>query len=76
MVITLGSELEAALHDEARRQGVPPEDLALEALRHRFLTPGRANASRDDWERRLRAVATNCGVSLPDAAVSSEGVYE
>jgi hypothetical protein len=76
MVITVGSELETALNEEAQRLGVPPEVLALEALRERFLTPVPADESRDEWERRLRQVATDCGVSLPDSALSSEGIYE
>lgn len=76
MVITLDPELEKALNELARRQGVHPEALALEALRDRFLAPAPADESRDEWERRLRQVATDCGVSLPDAALSSEGLYE
>jgi hypothetical protein len=32
--------------------------------------------SGDEWVRRLRQIATDCGVSLSDAAVSSEGIYE
>jgi hypothetical protein len=74
MVLTLGPELEAALNELARRQGTFPEALALSALRERFLAPARE--SRDDWERRLRALATDCGVALTDAALSSEGLYE
>ncbi len=31
---------------------------------------------QDEWERRLLGVAKNCGVSLANAAVSSEGLYE
>jgi hypothetical protein len=31
---------------------------------------------QDEWERRLLAVAKDCGVSLPDSAVSSEGLYD
>jgi hypothetical protein len=76
MVITLGSELEAALNEVARRQGVSPEVLAIQALRDRFLGQTPADGPRDEWERKLRQVATDCGVSLPDAAVSSEGLYE
>jgi hypothetical protein len=76
MVITVDPELEAALKEQARRRGILPEALALEALRDRFLAPGRADESRDEWERRLRRTATDCGVPLPDAALSSEGLYE
>ncbi len=71
MVITLGPELEKTLNDLAQQEGVSPEVLALEALRERFLTP-----PRDEWVQRLRQVATNCGVALSDATVSSEGIYE
>jgi hypothetical protein len=37
MVIHLGPDLEAALTDLARQQGIAPEVLALYALRERFL---------------------------------------
>src|SRR5260370_22326793 len=39
VVITLDPELEAALSDAARRQGIAPEVLAVNTLRARFL-PG------------------------------------
>jgi hypothetical protein len=76
MVITLGQELEKTLNDLARQRGVSPEVLALEALRDRFLAPTRLSQREDEWVRRLRQIATDCGVDLPDAAVSSEGIYE
>lgn len=76
MVITLGPELEAALNELARRQGVTPEVLALNALRERFLTPTQPVSPQDEWERRLLGAASDCGVSLPHSAVSSEGLYE
>ena len=76
MLITLGPELEKTLNELARQRGVAPEVLALEALRDRFLTPTRPNPTQDEWVRRLRQVATDCGVALSDAAVSSEGIYE
>jgi predicted DNA-binding antitoxin AbrB/MazE fold protein len=31
---------------------------------------------QDDWERGLLGIAKDCGVSLSNAAVSSEGIYE
>jgi hypothetical protein len=31
---------------------------------------------RDEWERRLRALAMDCGVSLSNEALSSEGLYD
>jgi hypothetical protein len=75
MVITVGADLEAALNDLARKQGVAPEELALQALRERFL-PSALPQPRDEWERRLRSAATDCGVSLSNEAVSSEGLYD
>lgn len=30
----------------------------------------------DEWERRLFAAAIDCGVSVPDAALSSDGLYD
>jgi hypothetical protein len=76
MVITLGPELEAALSELASRRGVAPEVLALNALRERFLDTPSLLQPQDDWERRLRSLAKDCGVSLSDSAVSSEGLYE
>jgi hypothetical protein len=75
VVITLSPDLEAALNDLARKQGVAPELLALQVLRERFLAPALV-PPRDDWERRLRSAATDCGVSLSNEAVSSEGLYD
>lgn len=31
---------------------------------------------QDAWLRRLRSIATDCGVSLSNDAVSSEGLYD
>jgi predicted transcriptional regulator len=76
MVLTLDPDLAAALDELARRQGIPPEVLALNALRERFLAPAAPVQPRDEWERRLLGAATDCGVSLPHSAVSSEGLYE
>jgi hypothetical protein len=75
MVITLGHELEAALEEVARRQGIAPEVLALNVLRERFLA-ATAVQPRDEWERGLLAAARACGVSLPDSALGSEGLYD
>jgi predicted transcriptional regulator len=75
MVIILGSELEAALNELARRQGVAPEVLAVNALRERFLAAA-VLEPRDEWERGLLEAARDCGVSLPDSALSSEALYD
>ncbi len=76
MVITLDPELEAALNDLARRQGIAPEVLALNVLREKFFPTAPLLEPRDEWERRLLSLAKDCGVSLPDWAVSSEGLYD
>jgi len=75
MVITLDPELEVALNELARRQGVAPEELAINALRERFLAFA-ALQPRDEWERGLLGAARDCGVSLPDSALSSDGLYD
>ncbi len=75
MVITLGPELEAALSEIARRQGMTLEAVAIEALRERFL-PSSPPKPQDEWEQRLLGLAKDCGVSLPDWAVSREALYE
>jgi hypothetical protein len=74
MTLTLNPELEAALIEQADRQGTTPEDLALKTLNQRFV--GSRIQPRDDWERRLLSAASDCGVSLSNEAVSSEGIYE
>jgi hypothetical protein len=75
MVITLPPQLESALAEQARRRGVAPEALALDVLRRQLL-PAAPPAPADEWERRLFAAAIDCGVSVPDAALSSDGLYE
>ena len=76
MVITLGPELEKIINELAQQRGVSPEALALETLRDRFIAPMRTAPAEDEWVRRLRQIATDCGVSLSDEAVSSEGIYD
>lgn len=76
MTITLDPALETALKEAAQRQGVAPDLLALNVLRERLLVPGPDLEPRDDWERRLLGLALNCGVSLPDEALSREALYD
>jgi hypothetical protein len=76
MVIKVGPDLEAALNEQARRLGFPAEAVALKALRDQFLAPASEVEPQDAWERRLRQIATDCGLSLSDEALSSEGLYE
>jgi hypothetical protein len=76
MVITLAPNLEAVLNDQARKRGVEAETLALQALRERFLGTALPVSHGNEWERRLRNAATDCGVSLSNEAVRSEGLYD
>lgn len=76
MMITLEADLKAALNDLARKQGVAPQVLALDALRKRFLHPASSLQPRDEWERGLLAAARECGTSLSNEAPSGEGLYE
>lgn len=76
MVIKLNAELEAALNESARQQGTTPDVLATNILRERVLPPGPVTLSEFEWERLVRGLATDCGVSLPHSALSSEGLYE
>lgn len=75
MVIHVPLQLEAALSEQARQRGVAPETLALDTLRERFLAVAPLQP-RDEWERGLLAAARDCGVSLPNSALSSEGLYD
>jgi hypothetical protein len=36
----------------------------------------RTTAAREEWLRRLRSAATDCGVSISNEALSSEGLYD
>jgi hypothetical protein len=71
----MAPELQAALNEHARRQGKTPEELALNVLRERFLIAAPPQP-QDEWERQLLGLAKDCGVSLPDWAVSREAIYE
>lgn len=76
MVIVISPELEAALNEAARRRGVSPDVLANSVLRERLVAAAPSLNSQDDWERTVLGLATDCGVSLPNSALSSEGLYE
>jgi hypothetical protein len=75
MVLTLPPQLKSALAAQARQRGVAPEALAVEVL-SRHLLPAAPPVPADEWERRLFAAAVDCGVSVPDSALSSDGLYE
>jgi hypothetical protein len=76
MIIELGPELEAALNEQAQREGIAPEALALKVLGQQFIRPTAPRLSHDEFMRRLDAVAKDCGVSLPNSALSSDELYD
>ena len=75
MVLYVTQPLEAALTEQALQRGVTPEVLALAALRDRFL-PTNLIEPQDEWERALFGAAVDCGVSIPNSALSSDGLYD
>jgi hypothetical protein len=76
MTIYLDPDLDSALRELAQRRGTSAEALVNEALRERFLSRSSTVQPRDDWERRLFGLGVDCGTSLSDVAVSSEGLYD
>jgi len=74
MVIEIEPKLEAALAAQAKQRGISPEAAAVAVLRERLL-PAKIEP-RDQWERELLAIATDCGVALSNEALSSEGLYD
>ena len=76
MNINLTPELEAAIKAKAERLGATAEIVILDILREKFPPNIPPLEPRDDWERRLLEIGTDCGVSIPNEALSSEGVYD
>ena len=76
MVINLSQDLETALNEAATQRGIPAEVLAINALRAQFLGVASSLEPRDEWERGLLVAARNCGTSLTNEALSSEGIYD
>lgn len=76
MTLTLDPDLESILNERARQNGTSLESLALNTLREKFVIPRWALGAQDEWEQKLLSVGTDCGVSLPHIALSSEGLYE
>ena len=65
MEITLGPELEGALTEVARRQGITPEELALKVLRERLLPFAPDAAPRRDLSRSLVRLLRTAGSPCP-----------
>lgn len=75
MVLHLPPEVESALAEQARRRGVPTETWAVDVLK-RHLVAVESPVPIDEWERGLFSNAVDCGVSVPDAALSSDQLYD
>jgi hypothetical protein len=61
---------------EAEKREAAAEVLRRTKLEARETVKGLPIQPRDEWERRLLGIATNCGTSLSNEALSSEGLYE
>lgn len=76
MQIDLNADWMAALEKFAAEKGVSPKD-AVKIILSRTLGPYMPPfVPKNDWERRLLAMGTNCGVSLTDEQVGREYIYE
>jgi predicted transcriptional regulator len=76
MTITLPPDLEAALQERAQQLVAPIEMIAVSALREKFPRPRPPLEPRDDWERLELGLGIDCGTSVSNEALSSEGLYE
>ena len=76
MVITLPTDLTAALSEQARRRGVAPECAGPRRAAAAFPFGVRRPGAARRVERRLLGLAKDCGVSLSDEALSREELYE
>ncbi len=75
LTVELSDVAYATLRQRAREASQTPAELAAAALEQHF-APASLPEPRDDWERHLRSAATDCGVSLSNEAVGSEGLYD
>ena len=80
VTITLTPHLQQAVFERAREQQTTPEAIILDAVREKLSERARDDQSQgqppDEWQKRLRKLASHCGVSLSNEAVSSEGLYD
>ena len=75
--VTLTPKLEQAVVDRAQLAGTSPQEFVLGILEKSLLPASGVNhSSIDEWEQALLAASVDCGVSLSDEAVSSEGLYD
>jgi predicted DNA-binding antitoxin AbrB/MazE fold protein len=70
------SEQVDAIYDDGVLKPVTPLLLPDKARVTLTINEQSPKFGQDEWERRLLGVAKDCGVSLSDLALSSEGLYE
>ncbi len=75
MTITIDQLTSATLIARARQSGIAPETLAMNILRHAIADDPTIIEPHDEWERNLLLASSDCGVSLSNEALSSEGIY-
>lgn len=76
MSITLSPEMKSVLESAALASGVTPEALAADVLEKQLRRQYVKFEPRDEWERILASIGKDCGVSLTDEQLSSEGLYD
>ncbi len=75
MIIEIDSELEQVISQQAAIQNKSATEIVVAAVREIYKRPA-PFVPRDEWERRLAAIAGDCGPGLTDEHLSSEGLYE
>lgn len=74
--VTLSLELERVAVEQAQRAGKSPQQIVLGVLESSLLPTSVSPATADEWQRKLKAASVDCGTSLSDEAVSSNGLYD
>jgi hypothetical protein len=72
-------QVDAIYEQEALRPVVPlspPDHAHVKLTVDATVAMASTEPKGDDWEQQLANVARDCGVSLPNDAASSEGIYE
>lgn len=76
MTINLDAELEAKLTALAEANGMAPDEYVRLLLRQQVVPKAVRPLSDEEFERRLRSIATDCGVSLTNEQLSREEMYD
>ena len=76
MTIDLDSELEAKLTTLAEANGMAPDEYVRLLLRQQVVPQVVPRLSDEEFERRLRSIASDCGASLTNEQLSREEMYD